>query len=90
MENPVLTSLMDKRKKTIDFILYIEKNLFKKNGTKIKIDFKSSRFNDEGFAILEMQGVEMNQIVRAIRSECLSQLEKMNKEIERYEKGLNT
>jgi len=90
MENPVLTSLREKRIKVINFIKYIDNSLSHCNTTNIDIRFESYRFRLKRFSHLEMKGVEMNAIARAIRTESINQLDRLNKEIERYEKGLNT
>ena len=86
MESSALTELKSKRVKVINFILYIENNFVKRNGTKISINFQHRKFRDTGFAILEMDGMEMNSIIRATKNECINQLDKINNDIERYER----
>jgi len=61
-----------------DFLKFMEVNHGRK-ATKITVEFQHKRFPDNtGFAVLEMEGQEMYNIVRALNNEVAQQKQNIN------------
>lgn len=72
-DTPVIVQKKKKYYSLHDFLKYIGVNS-DRNAVRIKIEFKHKRFRDnEGFAVLDLEGDEMRRIVSAIADATISE-----------------
>lgn len=88
IENPVLTQLRNRKDELLRFINYLDGNMYDKQPVKLSVNFKHRKFCDTtGYAMLNMNGIHIDNIIWKLKKACEEELAGMIKEIERYERS---